>query len=31
MLHIIVSVEEIQFGFMPKRGTVDAVFILGRM
>ena len=25
------SVEEIKFGFMPKRGTIDAVFILGRM
>ena len=27
----IVSVDEIQFGFMTERGTVDAVFILRRM
>ena len=30
-LHRIVSVDEIQFGFMPERGTVGAVFILRRM
>ena len=27
-LHIIVTVHEMQFGFMPERGTIDAVFIL---
>ena len=27
-LHRIVSVDEMQFGFMPERGTIDAVFIL---
>ena len=27
----IVSVDEMQFGFMPVRGTIDAVFILRRM
>ena len=27
----IVTVGEIQFGFMPERGTVDAVFILRRL
>ena len=26
-LHRIVSVEEMQFGFMPESGTIDAVFI----
>ena len=31
MLHRIVSVDEMQFGFMPERGTIDAVFILRRM
>ena len=30
-LCMIVSVDEIQFGFMPERGTIDAVFILRRM
>ena len=30
-LCIIVSVEEMQFGFMPERGTIDAVFIFRRM
>ena len=30
-LHRIVSVDEMQFGFMPERGAVDAVFILRRM
>ena len=30
-LHIIVSVDEMQFGFMLERGTIDAVFILRRM
>ena len=27
----IVSVDEMQFGFMPERGTIDAVFILRRL
>ena len=27
----IVFVDEMQFGFMPERGTIDAVFILRRM
>ena len=26
-LRRIVTVDEIQFGFMPERGTIDAVFI----
>ena len=26
-LHRIVSVDKMQFGFMPERGTIDAVFI----
>ena len=26
-----VSVDEMQFGFMPERGTIDAVFILRRL
>ena len=26
-----VSVDEMQFGLMPERGTIDAVFILRRM
>ena len=26
-LHRIVSVDEMQFGFMPERGTIDAVLI----
>ena len=30
-LRRIVSVDEIQFGFMPERGTIDAVFILRRI
>ena len=30
-LHIIVSVDDMQYGFMPERGTIDAVFILRRM
>ena len=30
-LRRIVSVDEMQFGFMSERGTIDAVFILGRM
>ena len=30
-LCIIVSVHEMQFGFMSERGTIDAVFILRRM
>ena len=27
----IVIADEMQFGFMPERGTIDAVFILRRM
>ena len=27
----VVCVDEMQFGFMPERGTIDAVFILRRM
>ena len=27
----IVSVDEMQFGSMPERGTIDAVFILTKM
>ena len=30
-LHRIVSVDEMLFGFMPERGTIDAAFILRRM
>ena len=30
-LHRIVSVDEMQLGFMNERGTIDAVFILRRM
>ena len=30
-LHRIVSVDEMQFGFMPERGTIHAVFILRRL
>ena len=30
-LHRIVSVDEMQFGSMSERGTVDAVFILRRV
>ena len=30
-LHGIVPANEMQFGFMPKKGTIDAVFILRRM
>ena len=30
-LHIIVSVGEMKFGFMPERGTIYAVFILRRL
>ena len=30
-LHRKVYVDEMQIGFMPKRGTIDAVFILRRM
>ena len=30
-LHEIVTVDEMQFGFMPERGTIDAMFILKRM
>ena len=30
-LHRIVFVDEMQFGFMPERGAIDAVFILRRM
>ena len=31
MLCRIMIVDEMQFGFMPKRGTIDVVFILRRM
>ena len=31
VLHGIVTVDEMQFGFMLERGTIDAVFILRRM
>ena len=31
MLHGIVTVDEMQFGLMPERGTIDAVFMLRRM
>ena len=27
----VVTVNEMQFGFMPERGTIDAVFILRRL
>ena len=27
----IVSIDEMQFGFVPERGAIDAVFILRRM
>ena len=30
-IHRIVTVDEMQIGFMPERGTIDAVFILRRM
>ena len=30
-LHRIVTVDETQFGFMPDRGTIDAVFITRRL
>ena len=30
-LHKIVTVDEMQFGFISERGTIDAVFILRRM
>ena len=30
-LHIIVTVDEMQFCLMPERGTIDAVFILRRL
>ena len=30
-IHRIVSADEMQFGCMPERGTIDAVFILRRM
>ena len=30
-LHRIVTVNELQFGFMSERGTIDAVFILRRI
>ena len=30
-LNAIVSVDERQFGFMPERGAIDAVFILRRL
>ena len=31
MLHGIVTVDEMHFGFMPERGTIDAVLILRRL
>ena len=31
MPHIIVPADEMKFGFMPKRGTIDAVFTFRRM
>ena len=31
MVHGIVNVDEMQFGFMSERGTIDAVFILRRL
>ena len=30
-LHRIVTADEMQFCFMPQRGTIDAVFILRRL
>ena len=30
-LHCMLSIDEMQFGFMHERGTIDAVFILRRM
>ena len=30
-LHGIVTVDEMQFGFVPERGTIDAAFILRRL
>ena len=30
-LRRLVSVDEMQFGFMPEKGTTDAVFILRRI
>ena len=30
-LHGAVIVDEMQFGFLPERGTIDALVILGRM
>ena len=30
-LHIIFTVDDMQYGFMPERGTIDAVFILRRL
>ena len=30
-LHLIVTVNEMQFGFVLERGTIDAVFILIRV
>ena len=30
-LHIIVTVDEMLFGFMPERGTIDAVITLKRL
>ena len=29
--YTIVTFDEVQFSLMPKRGTVDAVFIFGRL
>ena len=30
-LHEVVNISKMQYGFMPGRGTVDAVFILSRL
>ena len=30
-LHRMVTVNEMQYGFMPEGGTIDAVFVLRRM
>ena len=30
-LHEVVDIEKMQYGFMPGRGTVDAVFVLRRL
>ena len=30
-LHEVVDIDKMQYGFMPGRGTVDAVFVLSRL